>query len=263
MRRKVVAEPEEPEESAEDCCPLLGENNVPLAGVVDLKIYRVERDDDGRDTGLAWVVSLPPTATIEDLAHECGGGTYDVRPFNKRYLAGGLRIKIEGKSRGMRGMHGGIPVSETASGLAMVAGLDPAAQVIFAIMQQQLAQTREDARYYAESLTVIVREAVKRAEPSLVSPDVALMTAQLERAAISERELRAQLATGAGDALKLQIAKLRLEKGSGAQEILLTKLAESTDGALGLFAQWLAKREGLDVPQIVEKIAERAPLAAP
>ncbi len=246
----------------ENLCPLLRRVGAQLENVTAIQISRLTLDEEGREVKAAWVSTVPGEATLEDVARAHGGGTYRAQGTN-----GGRFIKscndvfeIEGPPRTRGGTASAAPVQETSSGLVSVTGLDPMAQSILALCQQHTAAIREDAQRYAEALHAIVMEAVKRPEPAAPASSERFLLAQVERMSAELAAQRTSAGRESSDALKLQLAKLRLEKGDGPAAVLAAKLADNADGILGLLAQWVAKNQGIDLTPATAADVARAAL---
>lgn len=127
-------------------------------------VYRI-RSDTTVKGGKRFVLTaeLLPDASLHDLARIRGGGRYLLaamrngmsRPIvTKEEEIDGPEIAPQAPILGnASGQFGGeiAPIMETALGLAGVKGLDPVQQVMFLLMQQMTAVSREDARWLVNS----------------------------------------------------------------------------------------------------------------
>ncbi len=231
-----------------DICPLLHGPGTLLESVTAIQITRLTLDDDGHEVRAAWCSTVPPESTQADIARAHGGGTYRAQGMlTGRFVKGAFAtFEIEGEPR-KRGDAANTPVLETATGLAMVKGLDSVSQAVLTLCQQHTAAIREDAHRYADSLTSLVAEFVKRPEPAPAPSNEKFLLGQLDRLA-READAARGGATGTSERnLKLEVKKLELEKGDGPAAKLLDRLADLVDPAANLLAGIIAKSQGLDM----------------
>lgn len=245
-------------ETEADGCPLWdGEADPPTVDdVANIAVFRIAVDEGSkRELPPIHEGMIPASSTHEDLAKTFGGGVYEVRALAKvrsRYLAR-LRIHIAGEPRrrgnAARG-DGGPPVFESASGLASVAGLDPNLQLVFALMQQNSAQVREDARQQMENQTRMFEALAKRPEPVAppppVNPNTQILMQLMEgmRAELmSMRDQHAKLLS-TSQSQQLQNVKLamenKIENKPGVLEQIAPKIMERWDDIQGLLAMVLS-----------------------
>ena len=248
------------EEEEDFVCPLLEEVGIMVSAISALKIFRVEKDEDGKELPVGFQCSLPPTSTIDDLADACGGGTYDIRAFgqNRRWIKTGVRVKIEGDRRGAKKKAAADPVVETATGLASIRDLDTVSQAVLVLCQQHTAAIREDAHRYADSLTALVAEFVKKAEPPAPPSNEKFLLAQLDRLAKENDAARASGKATSVESLKLDVKKMELDAATGTTTKLIEKLTDLLDPVANLAIGYMVNKHGLALPTTAGPAADAA-----
>lgn len=228
---------------------------LPVAQVDHLKVYRVtvEPGKSARDEHRQYLGKLAPTADEDTLLQRWGGGVYDVRGHNRRgHTLRGRRISIDGPPRpGPDALAPPPPVHETASGLAAIPGLSPDAQMVWTLLQQVVAQTREDARHYSTTLLELVRAVCTRPERNEPHPNWQLVMQMMGAQSGEAKELREALARIREDHVKTLVRNTKLEAGEkDPLQIFAEKAAGQLDLVMGLVAQKLAKDSGSEIKML-------------
>jgi hypothetical protein len=164
------------------------------------RVYRIVPDPGARPPfKKVMVLTLGPTATIEDIARQCGGGNYLLQATRGGASIAQEKIEIQGEP-----IYSNIapgtpapsapaapqPIMETASGLAGIEGLPPWVQLMFAMQQQYTAQLREDSWKYNDRLTSIFQALVGRPQTSYMNDALEMFQAQARQNAEEAQRLR-------------------------------------------------------------------------
>jgi hypothetical protein len=242
------AEPEEPE-----LCPLTelpGEDSaVPVDLIKKIIVFRVRFDPETqRESHRAPCGEIGPRTTYMEFMQRFGGGIYDLMMRGESRVVTNRRIEIDAPARSERAGAAalGNPVFETASGLAGIPGLDPQTQFLFALMQQNTAQIREDSRVQSENMLRMFDSLAKRPEPQQQNPNLQLLTGMIETMRAEQQALRKALDDEHRNNVTLAIEKARRNATKDADsdapgKIMAAKFADRFDDVLGLLATLISK----------------------